>query len=215
MLAAHARQADRGAGQRARPDLDRHAADRRPRRRRARARRRLRVLQGRHQERPVGRHRRHRRALVARHVVLETTGIAEPAAILDGLVRVPDAVRDRILPAGVICVVDAETGARGAATTRDEAREQALSRRSRAAREARRRRRADAVRATPRAARRARARTPSAPRFPADDAGARAMTAWIVEPRKLRAWTRADATARTTTRSRPRTATTTPTSSSR
>src|SRR5436309_8078055 len=44
-------------------------------------------------------------------VVLETTGIAEPAAILDGLVRVPDAVRDRILPAGVICVVDAEADA--------------------------------------------------------------------------------------------------------
>ncbi|HEX7839272.1 MAG TPA: GTP-binding protein, partial [Kofleriaceae bacterium] len=59
-------------------------------------------------------------------VVLETTGIAEPAAILDGLVRVPDAVRDRILPAGVICVVDAEAGAR-AIETRDEAREQAAA----------------------------------------------------------------------------------------
>src|ERR1041384_384573 len=59
-------------------------------------------------------------------VVLETTGIAEPAAILDGLVRVPDAVRDRIHPAGVICVVDAESGAR-AVETRDEAREQAMS----------------------------------------------------------------------------------------
>src|SRR5204862_443859 len=34
-------------------------------------------------------------------VVLETTGIAEPAAILDGLIRVPDAVRERIVPAGV------------------------------------------------------------------------------------------------------------------
>src|SRR5678816_1166680 len=44
------------------------------------------------------------------HVVLETTGIAEPAAILDGLVRVPEKVRDRIIPAGVVCVVDAETG---------------------------------------------------------------------------------------------------------
>src|SRR5262245_19404023 len=44
-------------------------------------------------------------------VVLETTGIAEPAAILDGLVRVPDqGIRDRILPAGVVCVVDAEAG---------------------------------------------------------------------------------------------------------
>src|SRR5262245_58947463 len=59
-------------------------------------------------------------------VVLETTGIAEPAAILDGLIRIPDAVRDRIQPAGVICVVDAESGAR-ALTTRDEAHEQASS----------------------------------------------------------------------------------------
>jgi len=56
-------------------------------------------------------------------VVLETTGIAEPAAILDGLVRVPDAVRDRVHPAGVVCVVDAESGA-AALDRRDEAREQ-------------------------------------------------------------------------------------------
>jgi len=59
-------------------------------------------------------------------VVLETTGIAEPAAILEGLVRVPDAVRDRVQPAGVICVVDAEASA-AALDTRDEAREQAIS----------------------------------------------------------------------------------------
>lgn len=119
-------------------------------------------------------------------VVLETTGIAEPAAILDGLVRVPDAVRDRILPAGVICVVDAEAGAR-AIETRDEAREQAAS--------------ADRVMlakldvAAPDAVRRIHAVldaiAPGAERaaFPADDAGARAMTAWVIEPRKLRAWT--------------------------
>src|SRR5215813_15144580 len=31
-------------------------------------------------------------------VVLETTGIAEPAAILDGLVKVTASVRDRIAP---------------------------------------------------------------------------------------------------------------------
>ena len=119
------------------------------------------------------------------HVVLETTGIAEPAAILDGLVRVPDKVRDRILPAGVVCVVDAESGA-SALSTREEAREQAiaadrilLAKLDVAS--------PDAVRATheildelaPHAERAA---------FPADDAGARAMTAWVVEPRKLRAW---------------------------
>jgi G3E family GTPase len=119
-------------------------------------------------------------------VVLETTGIAEPAAILDGLVRVPDAVRDRIQPAGVICVVDAEAGA-GAVEARDEARAQATS--------------ADRVMlakldVAPHAAVRRThaildAIAPHAERagFPADDAGARAMTAWVIEPRKLRAWT--------------------------
>jgi len=119
-------------------------------------------------------------------VVLETTGIAEPAAILDGLVRVRDSVRERITPAGVICVVDAESGAR-AITTRDEAREQAaaadrvlIAKLDVAT--------ADAVRAThavldeiaPHAERAS---------FPHDDAGALAMTAWVTEPRRLRAWT--------------------------
>ncbi len=120
------------------------------------------------------------------HVVLETTGIAEPAAILDGLVRVPDAVRERILPAGVVCVVDAESGA-SALSTRDEAREQAMA--------------ADRILlakldvASPDAVRATHALldqlAPEAERaaFPLDDAGARAMTAWVVEPRNLRAWT--------------------------
>jgi G3E family GTPase len=119
------------------------------------------------------------------HVVLETTGIAEPAAILDGLVRVPDAVRDRIIPAGVICVVDAETGAR-AVRERDEAREQAAA--------------CDRVMlakldvATPDAVRATHATldeiAPHAERasFPIDTAGAVAMTSWVVEQRKLRAW---------------------------
>jgi G3E family GTPase len=118
------------------------------------------------------------------HVVLETTGIAEPAAILEGLHRVPEAVRERVLPAGVVCVVDAETGAK-ALRDREEALLQAqsadrilISKLDVAS--------ADAVRAThaildevaPEAERAA---------FPADQG--RAMTAWIVEPRKLRAWT--------------------------
>ncbi len=119
-------------------------------------------------------------------IVLETTGIAEPAAILDGLVRVPDAVRDRILPAGVVCVVDAEA-AGAALEAREEAREQAasadrilLSKLDRAS--------AEAVRACHA---RLDALAPEAERagFPGDDAGARAMTAWVVEPRPLRAWT--------------------------
>ena len=119
------------------------------------------------------------------HVVLETTGIAEPAAILEGLVRVPDAVRERILPAGVVCVVDAESGA-SALSTRDEARAQAMA--------------ADRILiakldvATPDAVRATHAQLDQLAReaeraaFPVDDAGARAMTAWVVEPRTVRAW---------------------------
>jgi G3E family GTPase len=117
-------------------------------------------------------------------VVLETTGIAEPAAILDGLVRVPDAVRDQIWPAGVVCVVDAEAGA-AAIEARDEAREQART--------------ADRVLlakldvASPAAVRQTHATLDAiagqAERaaFPAGEAGARAMTAWVIEPRPLRA----------------------------
>ncbi len=119
------------------------------------------------------------------HVVLETTGIAEPAAILDGLVRVPEAIRERILPAGVICVVDAETGA-DALERRDEAHEQAtsadrilISKLDVATADAVLRTHAQLDHHAPHAERAA---------FHADDAGARAMTAWVVEPRKLRAW---------------------------
>ncbi len=119
------------------------------------------------------------------HVVLETTGIAEPAAILEGLVRVPEQARDRIAPAGVVCVVDAESGA-AALDTREEARAQAMS--------------ADRVLvakldvAPPDAVRATHARldalAPEAERaaFPHDDAGALAMTAWVVERRSVRAW---------------------------
>jgi G3E family GTPase len=133
------------------------------------------------------------------HVVLETTGIAEPAAILDSLVEKPaledDAIaakrareqaeaRERILPAGVVCVVDAESGA-AALDTREEASAQAMaadrvliSKLDVAS--------ADAVRATHA---RLDAMAPEAERaaFPAD-AGV-ALTAWLLEPRKLRAWT--------------------------
>jgi G3E family GTPase len=114
-------------------------------------------------------------------VVLETTGIAEPAAILEGLVRVPDAVRDRILPAGVICVVDAEAGG-AALDSRDEAREQAiaadrvlLAKLDVASGEAVRRTHAALDAIAPDAERAA---------FPAGEAGARAMTAWVIEPRR-------------------------------
>ncbi|MCX5744900.1 MAG: GTP-binding protein [Proteobacteria bacterium] len=133
------------------------------------------------------------------HVVLETTGIAEPAAILEGLVRRgsadndADGIRrprsrgelllDRIVPAGVVCVVDAEAGA-DALATRDEARNQAAT--------------ADRVLiakldvASPEAVARCHARldalAPHAERAAFPDAEARAMMAWVVEPRELRAW---------------------------
>jgi G3E family GTPase len=57
------------------------------------------------------------------HVVLETTGIAEPPALLDGLARLPEPLAERIAPAGVVCVVDAETCA-AVLDRRDEARVQ-------------------------------------------------------------------------------------------
>lgn len=44
------------------------------------------------------------------HVVLETTGIAEPDAIIDGFERLPAVDRDRVQVAGIICIVDAEAG---------------------------------------------------------------------------------------------------------
>jgi G3E family GTPase len=133
------------------------------------------------------------------HVVLETTGIAEPAAILDSLVEKPpledDAIaakrareqaeaRERIQPAGVICVVDAESGA-NALESREEAAAQAMaadrvliSKLDVAS--------AEAVRATHA---RLDALAPEAERaaFPAE-AGV-ALTTWLLEPRKLRAWT--------------------------
>jgi G3E family GTPase len=134
------------------------------------------------------------------HVVLETTGIAEPAAILESLhataARGADSIaakraaeqaaaRDRIAPAGVICVVDAESGGQ-ALGEREEAAAQAMA--------------ADRVLlakldvAAPDAVRATHARldelAPHAERasFPSDGAGALAMTSWLLEPRALRAW---------------------------
>ncbi len=121
-------------------------------------------------------------------VVLETTGIAEPSAILDGLVKVSASVRERIRPAGVVCVVDAEAGG-AALTRREEARDQAAA--------------ADRVlmskldAASPESVRATHAlldeHAPEAERagFPQGEAGARALTAWVTEPRKVRAWTMA------------------------
>ena len=134
------------------------------------------------------------------HVVLETTGIAEPAAILDSLIapmkadadaiaakraKEQAAARERIQPAGVICVVDAESGA-AALAEREEAESQAaaadrvlISKLDVAS--------ADAVRQT-------HARldllAPDAERASFPRGEDHALTSWLLEPRKLRAWTR-------------------------
>jgi G3E family GTPase len=117
------------------------------------------------------------------HVVLETTGIAEPAAILELWERVPADVRERIVPAGVVAVVDGEAGA-AQLERRDEAREQVIA--------------ADRVllskldvapaAAVAAAHARIASLNPKAERasFPATVDAAMAMTAWMLEPRALR-----------------------------
>lgn len=59
------------------------------------------------------------------HVILETTGIAEPGAILDGFRYLPESQRDCVQPAGIVSVVEAEAGPR-ILEERIEAREQVL-----------------------------------------------------------------------------------------
>ncbi len=134
------------------------------------------------------------------HVVLETTGIAEPAAILESLhatgVAARDSIaakrsaeqqaaRERIVPAGVICVVDAESGA-AALREREEAGAQAMaadrvliSKLDVAS--------AAAVRDTHRTLDELAAHAERAA-FPDGDAGALAMTSWILETRAVHAW---------------------------
>lgn len=114
------------------------------------------------------------------HVVLETTGIAEPAAILEGLARLPPAIRARVAPAGVVCVVDASCAAATLAR-RHEAREQLeaadrllLSKLDIATAEQVAQCHAALDAAAPRAERAS---------FPGDDGGAVALTEWLLEPR--------------------------------
>jgi G3E family GTPase len=111
------------------------------------------------------------------HVVLETTGIAEPAAILANLGRVRAFTEGRITAGGVVAVVDAEAAA-ATLDRREEAREQVIAADrllltkldvASAAAVAQAHARLDAIQ--PRAERAA---------FPADDAGALALTAWLL-----------------------------------
>ncbi|HTJ41802.1 MAG TPA: GTP-binding protein [Kofleriaceae bacterium] len=120
------------------------------------------------------------------HVVLETTGIAEPAAILETLAGGPLAAiaRDKIEPVGVVAVVDGEAGA-PTIDAREEAREQlAIADRVLLSK-------LDVAPAAAVAAVHARldAIAPHAERaaFPIDHAGALAMTSWMLERRTLRA----------------------------
>ena len=114
-------------------------------------------------------------------VVLETTGIAEPAAILDGMARVPAAVRERIVVAGVVCVVDAEAG-----VTQIERHEEARAQVEAADRVLLRK--LDRATAAQVAAVRVRVAQlgPGAElaSFPEDDGGAMAMTGWVLEKRR-------------------------------
>ncbi len=114
-------------------------------------------------------------------IVLETTGIAEPEAILDGLDRVGASVRALIEPVGVICVVDAADGA-AQLDRRAEARAQLAA--------------ADRVllrkldRATAAQVTATRGRLVGSPAelasFPDSDDGAMAMTGWLLEHRGRR-----------------------------
>ena len=117
------------------------------------------------------------------HVVLETTGIAEPDAIVGGFDRMPASERERIDLAGVICVVDAEAGA-AQIDRREEAQAQVqaadrllLSKLDVAA--------ADTVLTLHRRLRQLNPHAESAS-FPADDDGTNAMSYWLLEKRQQR-----------------------------
>jgi G3E family GTPase len=119
------------------------------------------------------------------HVVLETTGIAEPAAILDTLAsgRLAEIARGKVVPAGVVCVVDALAGV-AVLDRRDEAREQ-LAAADRVMLSKLELAPADAVAAV-RARVQALAPGAELAAFPRDDVGAMAMTSWMLERRGVK-----------------------------
>ena len=115
------------------------------------------------------------------HVILETTGIAEPPAILDGLEHFK--VREWVEPAGVVCVVDAARGGldieeRSEARSQLECADRVLLSKLDIAEEeatsAAHRRIADVNHEAERAS------------FPLGDHGGRALAEWVCERRKLR-----------------------------
>lgn len=115
------------------------------------------------------------------HVVLETTGIAQPEAIIEGFARLPESDRDIVDLAGIICVIDAEAGV-AQLDRHEEARAQLkaadrvlLSKLDIAG--------ADVAEPLHR---HLRARQPDAEvaSFPRDDAGTRALSLWLLERRQ-------------------------------
>ena len=118
------------------------------------------------------------------HVILETTGIAEPGAILDGFRYLPEEQQHLVDPVGIIAVVEAEAGPR-MLREREEAREQVLC--------------ADRLLlskldiATPEQASALHASldalNPSAERasFPLDESASHALLSWILESKATRA----------------------------
>ena len=115
------------------------------------------------------------------HVILETTGIAEPPALLDGLEHF--AVREHVEPHGVVCALDAVAGP-STLEAHDEARiqldsaDRVLVTKLDLASEAD----LEAVHAA------ARTRNPDAERagFPDSDEGNRALAPWLVSHRSRR-----------------------------
>ena len=117
------------------------------------------------------------------HVVLETTGIAEPGAILDGFRYLPAEQRECVEPVGIIAIAEAEAGPR-VLEARIEAREQVLC--------------ADRILlskldlASPEQARALHlaldAINPEAERasFPLDESASHALTDWILLPKRTR-----------------------------
>ena len=115
------------------------------------------------------------------HVVLETTGIAQPDAIIDGFRRLPAKDRDCVEVAGIVCVVDAEAGVEQLERHRE----------ARAQLEAADRILLSKLDIAPAATtgllhRRLREVQPDAEiaSFPQDDAGTRALFHWLLERRK-------------------------------
>jgi G3E family GTPase len=114
-------------------------------------------------------------------VVLETTGIADPRVLLEAWEKVPERTR-AVVPSGVVCVVDAELGLRGAARPEWSAQLEAADRIVLTKLD-----RADAA-SLPALHARLLELAPKAERaaFPSSEEGTRALAQFLLEERKVR-----------------------------